>query len=135
MEMSEAEAVKHRVGLGEEASEKIAAVIRDAIRPLINEIRSSFAYLTSAEQHVQIARLALSGGGSRLAGLEQLLHEQLGVEVIQADPVAHLRQGPAPGGSGSGTGNQGKEDPLLAKLVAEQASSAVSIGLTLGEAA
>jgi type IV pilus assembly protein PilM len=90
-DFAEAELIKCRIGMRSETEPDTAEIIRDAVRPLISEISSSFAYLTSGERHTQVARLALSGGGSRLGGLREALAEQLGIEVVFADPILRLR--------------------------------------------
>jgi type IV pilus assembly protein PilM len=117
--LPEAESLKCRVGLRDDFDPVTAEVIRSAVGPIINEIRSSFAYLNAGGRQARVARLALSGGGSLLAGLGGALSEQLGVEVIIADPTSRLR-----------TPHRGKPanfDPL-------RSSAAVSIGLALGAA-
>ena len=119
VEISEAESIKCRVGLLAEAGTETAAVIKEAVRPLINEVRSSFAYLTSGDQQTRVARLALTGGGALLAGLSTALSEQLGVEVVIADPLARLR------------GEGGHQDDELDR---HRSAAAVAIGLTLGVA-
>ena len=95
---AEAEALKCRVGLYPEAiasgnGPEIAEVINDAVRPLMIEIRNSFAYLNSGDQQQYVSRLMLSGGGSQLPGLTEALESQLGVEVLQANPAMRLRDG------------------------------------------
>jgi type IV pilus assembly protein PilM len=90
-EFGDAEELKCRIGMTSEEEPETASVIRDAVRPLINEIRSSFAYLTSGERQVRVARLALSGGGCRLTGLREALADQLGLEVVYADPILRVR--------------------------------------------
>jgi type IV pilus assembly protein PilM len=114
--LPEAEALKCQVGLRNEEQQETAAVIREAVRPMINEIRSSFAYLNSGERSTRVARLALSGGGARLSGLRDALHEQLGVEVVFADPVLRLR---------------GMRRVRTGALDGFRSSAAVSIGLSL----
>lgn len=89
--VDEAEALKCRVGLKSDGGPETAEVIREAVRPLIGEIRSSFAYLTSGERQFKVNRLALAGGGSLLPGLDEALHAQLGVEVVIADTTMRLR--------------------------------------------
>lgn len=93
IEPDRAEAMKREIGLGKGEGEeggRVALAIQNAIKPLVNEIRSSFAYLTSSEQHSRVARLSLTGGGAQLIGLAQTLAEQLGVAVGLADPLARL---------------------------------------------
>jgi type IV pilus assembly protein PilM len=94
-------------------------VVGSALRQVINEIRSSFAYLNTGDRPAQVARLALSGGGALLPGLVEMLGEQFGIPVAMADPTVRLR-GP----------RRAKYDDL------EQfrSSAAVSIGLALGAA-
>jgi type IV pilus assembly protein PilM len=115
----EAEAIKCRVGLLTDDGPDTAAVVREAIRPLINEIGNSFAYLTTGDRQTRVARVALSGGGAGLPGLVDLLAQQLNVEVVIADPMLRMndRRGSRRGGY----------DRL-------RSGAAVSIGLTLGAA-
>ncbi len=117
--VAEAESLKCRVGLHTDEGPETAEVIREALRPLVSEIRGSFAYLTTNGQQTRVRRLVLSGGGSLLPGLADVLRAQLEVEVTLADPIMRLRDA-----------RRGKHDSL------EQlrSSAAVSIGLTLGAA-
>jgi type IV pilus assembly protein PilM len=115
----EAEALKRRVGLRAEEGPETADVIREAVRPLISEIRSSFAYLTVGDRPRQVHRLALSGGGALLPGLADELGAQLGVAVVMADPVTGLKC----------HGRAKREN-----IQRFRSSAAVSIGLTLGAA-
>jgi type IV pilus assembly protein PilM len=116
---AEAEALKCRVGLSTDEGPETAEVIREAVRPLIGEIRNSFAYLTAGGRNSRVARLALSGGGALLPGLIEALHDQLGVEAVLPDPTMRLRE-PRRGG-------RHRFDHF-------RSSVAVSIGLTLGAA-
>jgi type IV pilus assembly protein PilM len=115
--LAEAESIKCRVGLQAEGGPDTAAVVREAIRPLLNEIGSSFAYLTSGDRQTRVTRLALSGGGSQLPGLVEALHAQLGIEVVLADPMLRVR--------GHRQGKHTNNERF-------RSSAAVSIGLTLG---
>jgi type IV pilus assembly protein PilM len=116
----EAEALKCRVGLHTDDGPETAEVVREAIRPLVTEIRSSFAYLTSGARQSRVNRLVLSGGGALLPGLAAALGAQLDLQVILADPALRLRD--------QRRGKQDGADRL-------RSSAAVSIGLTLGAAA
>jgi type IV pilus assembly protein PilM len=117
--LAEAESLKCRVGLRSVDGPETAEVVREAIRPLVSEIRSSFAYLTSGARPTRVRRLALAGGGALLPGLTDALGTQLEVDAIVADPVSRLRDR-----------RRGKHDSL--ELL--RSSAAVSIGLTLGAA-
>jgi type IV pilus assembly protein PilM len=115
----DAEALKCQVGLLTGERREAAEVVRDAVAPLISEIRSSFAYLSSGERQARVSRLALCGGGALLPGLIDALRRQLGLEVVVADALSRLR---SPGRR------------KLDSLIQFRASGAVSIGLTLGAA-
>jgi type IV pilus assembly protein PilM len=117
--LPEAESLKCRVGLRDVVDPASAEVIRSAIGPIISEVRSSFAYLNAGGRQARVARLALSGGGSLLAGLSDALSEQLGVAVIMANPTSRLR-----------TAHRAK----LENFDPFRSSAAVSIGLALGAA-
>ncbi len=116
---TEAESLKRRIGVNLEEDVETAEVVRDALKPLLNEIRTSFMYLSATERGSRVARIALTGGGSLLPGLGELLAEQLSVEVITADPLARVRE--------IRRGKQAALDPF-------RFSAAVPIGLTLGAA-
>jgi type IV pilus assembly protein PilM len=115
----EAESLKCRVGLRADDGPETAEVVREAIRPLVSEIRSSFAYLTSGSRQTRVHRLALSGGGAQLPGLLDTLRAQLEIDVVIADPVIRLRD--------QRRGKQDGPDQL-------RSCAAVSIGLTLAAA-
>jgi type IV pilus assembly protein PilM len=112
-----AESVKCQVGLLTDTNPEAAAAVADAIRPLMNEIRSSLAYLNTGERQSRVTRLVLSGGSAMLPGLVAALAARLKVEVVLADPTARLRRA-------AGHARQSLEPFHL--------SAAVSIGLTLG---
>jgi type IV pilus assembly protein PilM len=116
---AEAEALKCRIGLRSDEEPRVADVITEAVRPLINEVRSSFTYINTGDRQAQVARLALTGGSALLPGLVDELHQQLGIPVVLADPAMRL-----------GGLKRGKHD-LLERY---RSSAAVSIGLTLGAA-
>ncbi len=116
---AEAEALKCRVGLCTDEGPETAEVVREAVRPLIGEIRNSLAYLTSGGRNARVARLALSGGGALLPGLVETLGAQLDVTAVLPDPMMRLREP-----------KRGRQH-LLDRF---RSSVAVSIGLTLGAA-
>ncbi|MDP9795646.1 type IV pilus assembly protein PilM [Catenuloplanes nepalensis] len=116
---TEAEAVKCWVGLRTQEGPEVAELLREGLRPLISEIRSSFTYLSSSERPTQVQRLSLSGGGSLLPGLPEMLAYELSVATVIADPMSRLR---------------GVEPGQHDNLERFRSSAAVSIGLTLGAA-
>jgi type IV pilus assembly protein PilM len=123
----EAESLKCRVGLRTDEGPETAEVVGEAVRPLVNEIRSSFVYLSAGGRQARVTRLALSGGGSLLPGLVEALSEQLALEVVFADPLARLRD---LRGARLGGRRRSEHDTLERS----RSSAAVSIGLTLGAA-
>ena len=116
----EAEALKCRYGLHGDDRPDSAPAIADAIRPLVNELRSSFTYLASGERQKQVTRVSLCGGSSLMPGLAEHIQQQLGVQVMYADTAGRLRDTRA--------ARQRGFDSFVP-------SAAVSIGLTLGAAA
>ncbi|GIJ50899.1 pilus assembly protein PilM [Virgisporangium aliadipatigenens] len=121
IDVQEAERIKCDHGIRPDTGEwdERADAIRDAVRPLVSELRSSFAYLTSGERQRWVTRLWLSGGGATLPGLVESLTEQLSVEVVIADPVSRVRPG---------------RRLRPENFSGFHTSAAVSIGLTLGAA-
>jgi type IV pilus assembly protein PilM len=120
--LQEAEDLKCRVGLLPSESPEVQAAVRDAMRSLISELRSSFAYLASGgESAARVASLALCGGSARLPGLVDTLHEELGVPVFLADPLMRVSE----------SKGRGSHD----ELGLFRSSATVSIGLALAAAA
>ena len=117
---AEAEALKCRYGLHGDARPDTDTAAADAIRPLINELRSSFTYLASGERQKQVTRVSLCGGSALMPGLAEHVQQQLGVQVMYADSAGRLRD--------TRKARQRGFDSFLP-------SAAVSIGLTLGAAA
>jgi type IV pilus assembly protein PilM len=112
----EAEVLKCRVGLHAAEGPETADVIREAIRPLLGEVRSSFAYVTSGERQTRVVRLVLSGGSAQMPGLAAYLGQELGVNVVPADPSVRVRD--------LRGGRRDHHQPL-------QSSASISVGLTL----
>jgi type IV pilus assembly protein PilM len=117
---TEAEALKCRYGLHGDGSPDSAAAAGDAIRPLVNELRSSFTYLASGERQKQVTRISLCGGSALMPGLAEHLQDNLHVAVMYADNAGRLRD--------TRRARERGFDSFVP-------SAAVSIGLTLGAAA
>jgi type IV pilus assembly protein PilM len=120
IEPAEAEALKCRYGLHGDGRPDSVTAVADAIRPLINELRSSFTYLASGERQKQVTRVSLCGGSALMPGLAEHIQQQLGVQVLYADNAGRLRD--------TRQARQRGFDSFVP-------SAAVSIGLTLGAAA
>jgi type IV pilus assembly protein PilM len=117
--VADAEALKCRIGVASAEDPDASDLVRSAVRPIVNEIRSSFAYLNTGDRPAQVVRLALSGGGALLPGLVEMLGDQLGIPVALADPTVRLR---------------GPRRARYDDLDRFRSSAAVSIGLSLGAA-
>jgi type IV pilus assembly protein PilM len=117
LSLAEAEVVKCRVGLLPGDEPEHADVVEEAVRPLINEIRSSISYHTGSHPDRKVARIALVGGASMLPGLPEYLTRAVGIPTAIADPLQYV-----------GDSRRGGRHDILGKF---RASAAVSIGLTL----
>jgi type IV pilus assembly protein PilM len=117
LEPAAAEDAKRRVGVSG-ADMSISAVVLQALRPLVAEIRSSVQYFLAAHPGTQVERVALTGGGADLPGLEAELTRQLGIETCRVAALRHVA-------------NRQAEDVAGA----EAAASAVAVGLAIGAAA
>jgi type IV pilus assembly protein PilM len=121
MPYGEAETLKCRVGLIPGEGPDSAEVITEAIRPLVNEIRSSLGYFASSRGTEQrVSRLALVGGAARLPGLADELRDSLGVATFLANPLRRVSDS-----------REGGRHDVLERF---RSSAAVAIGLTLGAA-
>ena len=80
----------HR-GLGEMSAAQLesGSLIARAIEPIVREIEHTRMWLR-AEYGVEVTQLRLSGGGSRLRGLDAYLSEQLGLPSVRAVPRDNL---------------------------------------------
>jgi type IV pilus assembly protein PilM len=116
----EAEAIKCRFGLHGDGTPATVDAAVEAIRPLVNEMRSSFTYLASGERQKQVSRVSLCGGGALMPGLAEHVQQKLAVQVMYADSASRLRD--------TRKARQRGFDRFVP-------SAAVSIGLTLGSAA
>ncbi|XVV13781.1 type IV pilus assembly protein PilM [Actinoplanes sp. CA-131856] len=116
----EAEMLKCRFGLHGDGNPETVEAAVEAVRPLVNELRSSFTYLASGERQKQVTRLALCGGSALMPGLAEHLQDQLRITVMYADSASRLRD--------TRKGRERGFDSFVP-------SAAVSIGLTLGAAA
>jgi type IV pilus assembly protein PilM len=116
MSTEDAEAAKRKIGLADPDS-PVTRALREGIRALLAEIRSSVNYFASTHDGAALQQLSLTGGGAALPGLAELLAEQIGVPVQVVDPMRRVSSRP----------DQSQPDA--------EAASAVSIGLAMGAAA
>lgn len=116
IDLAEAENRKRQNGLiGPDTA--VTAMVDEAVRPLINEIRSSFAYLNTGERQMRVARVLLAGGGALLAGFPAKLAAHLNLDVTFADPLIRFNIG---------------RRTVPEALTPSRVAAAVCIGLTMG---
>jgi type IV pilus assembly protein PilM len=70
-------------------SNKISAVLDAVLTNLAGEIRTSFDYYES-QSASSVAKIFLSGGGSKFIGLKDALANLLGIEVEVWDPLKQI---------------------------------------------
>lgn len=112
----EAEATKRTIGVV--GSNLATTLLRDALRPLVNEIRGSINFFAS-QQRVSVERVALTGGSAAMPGLREYLAEQLATPVDIVTPIRHITD----------TGARAREAVTIGTV------SAVAVGLAMGVAA
>jgi type IV pilus assembly protein PilM len=120
MSLADAERAKFEVGLVG-AHPEVARILREAVRPLIAEIRSSVHYFGSVSSGSTLERISLTGGGANLDGLAEALTEQVGAPTRLVAPMQHIRN--------RWSSKQAQEDDK------DHYASAVSVGLAMGAAA
>jgi len=116
LSLEDAESTKRSIGLT--GTSLAANLLRESIRPLVNEIRGSINFFAS-QQRVTVERVTLTGGSAPLPGLVAHLTEQLGTSTEIAVPVRHITEVSAQAASPAAAG----------------AISAVAVGLAMGVAA
>jgi type IV pilus assembly protein PilM len=81
--------------LGAQASEdSLRAATRDSLGDLIKEVVRSFEYFTSNKEGSPVTKIILSGGGSMVPGMHELLSEELEVPVEPLNPFANTSFSP-----------------------------------------
>lgn len=112
-----AELAKRTVGLGDDDSDTSRA-IRDSIRPLLSELRSSLSAFEQSNPDIMIERVSLTGGGAAMPGLADELARIGEIPVDVVDAMTHVGSHRA----------QHADD-------AARTISAVAVGLAMGAAA
>ncbi len=89
LESDAAELAKRTVGLREEGSET-ATAIREALRPLMSELRSSLSVFEQTHPDAVIERVSLTGGAAGMPGLADELSRIGDVPVQVVDPMRYV---------------------------------------------
>jgi len=120
LEPDRAEEAKRIQGLTA-TNKNFVDAIYEGVRPLLGEIRSSIHYFGASEGGATVERVSLTGGGSALPGLAQLLGDHLSIRTDVVAPMQHIRNRLA-----------SKE---IQKEHTELSATAVALGLAMGAAA
>lgn len=120
LEADRAEEAKRLQGLTA-SNRNFVDAISEGVRPLLAEIRSSIHYFGTTEGGATVERVSLTGGGSALPGLAQLLGDHLSIRTDVVAPMQHIRNRLA-----------SKE---IQKEETELSATAVALGLAMGAAA
>ena len=72
-------------------AEEVRELAMQRAQSFVDEIRSSLEFYTAQAQGARIARVLVSGGGSKLAGFLDLLRQRIPVEVEQGRLFEHVR--------------------------------------------
>jgi len=73
-----------------ERAVKVKAVLESVLTNLASEIRTSFDYYES-QNNSNVVKIFLSGGGSKISGLKEMLANCLGIEVESWDPFKQIK--------------------------------------------
>lgn len=122
--LSPAEAEEAKAVQGMLGDTEVAIILREAVRPLLAEIRSSLHFFGSANPDRDLERISLTGRAAQLPGLAGELTRQHGVHTEFTSPALHLVQR---------WGAQPTRDADAAEF--GSAGTAVSVGLAMGAAA
>lgn len=118
-----AESLKRSSRLGRAAvlpeERQAADVLNEATYELLNSLRNTVNYYVNAHPQNRPARIVLTGGGSQLGGLPEVLSEMTRTPVAVGDPFEHV--------SVARTASRGGTP--------DSVSMAVALGLAMGSAA
>lgn len=89
MSFEEAENIK----VGETLPEDLEVVIEDLCEEIISGIKQSFDFFLSTHPDMEIERIFLTGGTSRLKGLRQMIQQSLGIVTEIIDPFKRVSMG------------------------------------------
>jgi type IV pilus assembly protein PilM len=120
---AEAEAIKQQLGYEPEdgfAAQAASRVVDATMAAFVDEVRGSLDYYLASTGSAPIARLSLTGGGARLAGLAARLQVATRLTVDAGNPMHSLT-----------VGRTGLSPEQLAFI---QPLAAVPVGLALGAA-
>jgi type IV pilus assembly protein PilM len=83
----DAETIKLQIGGGSTQQQAAARAAQPSMADLADEVRNSIQYFASLPGRRPVARVVLTGGGSGLVGLRELLEAQTGLPTTSASPL------------------------------------------------
>jgi type IV pilus assembly protein PilM len=90
----EAERIKVGEPLGTESKEVVPQEVEDAMRSVTNtvvgEIARSLDFFAATATETRIQRVLLTGGSSRVSGMDAVFRERTGLEVEHMNPLAKM---------------------------------------------
>ena len=70
--------------------QEVEEAIRSVTDSVVGEIARSLDFFTATSAESRIARVLLSGGGSKVAGFDKVFHERTGLDVELMNPLARM---------------------------------------------
>lgn len=83
----EAELLKKGQAAGEKAPEEVVPILGVISENLAQEIQRSMDFFNSSNPNVQVSRIALCGGGSKVASVVKSVEQRLGIQVEMVNPL------------------------------------------------
>lgn len=99
------------------APDDVLTIVESVHEDVTLEIQRSFDYFKATSQNAHIDRVVLTGGCSKVKGLERFLQEKLGTEVIRGNPFNNIQY------------NQKKIDPVYLQEIAPFFAISVGLGI------
>jgi len=98
-ELNDIQAEKYKFDVGmptdrDPVSLKVSIQLRPVVERIITEINRSLDFYRSKQTEAEVPKMLLYGGGALMKNLPQFLAENIGIEVIVANPLAWLQADP-----------------------------------------
>ncbi len=117
LEFDEAEAIKLGGAPAEGKEADLAEIFTSVCTQWVLEIKKAIDLYQSNFSDAPLAKLVLSGGGSKVSGLADYLHQETGIDVVLFNPFANMKS------------NKRKIDPEYLKHVGPEMAIASGIAI------
>ena len=91
LEFDEAEAIKLGSAPVEGKESELAEIFNSVCTQWVLEIKKAIDLYQSNFPDAPLAKLVLSGGGSKVSGLSDYLHQETGIDVVLFNPFANMK--------------------------------------------